>query len=372
MINKSSQNSLRKRFGESLRWFHCLQDRTDAHIQQIVTLARHTITSLNDGSFAPDPSAGHQPRATPTQPVEQDPPESSSVGEKRPRATDDKNDMSDGVFPDPLPRTRPSDYLRRRCPLCFGGKFPRPETMSGPDAIVCVDACFKQKRNKGEKDPHHKHSDSVFLPDIAVQNAEQYTERIRPSRNTQPRKRSKPSPVEEVDDGYDGPLRVPRSVLATCQESFTAADDQRQKASTQFFSETALMALLCRHDPVLWIVSMTSTGEKQYYTLALIETLFQHLPLSFRIGLLYDIGCQLHQSCVKWGFLSRYHHRLSFAISVFHAFGHQWACQVIYHPRKCIGFGLSDGEGCERLWKSLQALIPYLRVCGVSKLIFFA
>ena len=51
-----------------------------------------------------------------------------------------------------------------------------------------------------------------------------------------------------------------------------------------------------------------------------------------------------------------------FGISVFHAYGHQWACQIIYHPRKCKGFGLTDGEGCERLWSSLKLLIPSLHV----------
>ncbi|KAJ3714958.1 hypothetical protein C8R42DRAFT_590499, partial [Lentinula raphanica] len=55
---------------------------------------------------------------------------------------------------------------------------------------------------------------------------------------------------------------------------------------------------------------------------------------------------------------------IAFAISVFHAFGHNWPCQCIYHPRKCKGFGLSDGEGCERFWHSISRLVPYLRVCG--------
>jgi len=110
---------------------------------------------------------------------------------------------------------------------------------------------------------------------------------------------------------------------------------------------------------------MRSASEKQHYVLVLVEILFQHLPLSFTIGLLYDIGCQLHHSCVNWGFLDRYLSRITFGISVFHAFGHQWPCQVVYHPRKCVGFGLSDGEGCERFWHSISKLIAYLRVCGV-------
>ncbi|KAI6147807.1 hypothetical protein BKA82DRAFT_4329864 [Pisolithus tinctorius] len=117
-------------------------------------------------------------------------------------------------------------------------------------------------------------------------------------------------------------MRIPPSVLKGCNESFTAADERRQKASTQFFSDTGVMALLCHHDHVIHLANMTSAGEKQHYALALIKSLFSHLPDDFHIGLLYDIG-------------------------FFHAFGHQWACQLIYHPWKREGFGLSDGEGCE-------------------------
>jgi len=111
---------------------------------------------------------------------------------------------------------------------------------------------------------------------------------------------------------------------------------------------------------------MQSAGEKQHHALVLIETLFQHLPHHYMVGLLYDVGCQLHKSCVNWGFLSAYLHHLIFAISVFHAFGHQWPCQIIYHPQKCNGFGLSNGEGCECFWNSIKKLIAYLCVCGVS------
>jgi hypothetical protein len=154
-------------------------------------------------------------------------------------------------------------------------------------------------------------------------------------------------------------------VLDGCEASFTAADAAREKASTQFFDDTALMALLCRHDHVLWIANMRSAGEKRHYALVLLETLFQHLPWNFTVGALYDIGCQLHRTCIKWDFLNRYRDRLIFTISVFYAFGHQWACQLVYHPCKCEGFGLSDGEGCERFWHSISKLIAYLRVCGV-------
>lgn len=170
------------------------------------------------------------------------------------------------------------------------------------------------------------------------------------------------------EDGYEGPLKVPNSVLDDCSKSFTAADETRKKASTQLFADTGLMALLCRHDRVLWLANMTSAGEKQHYALALLKALFDNLPARMTVGALYDIGCHLHRSMVKWNLLPQYQPRLKLAVSVFHAYGHQWPCQIIYHPRKCVGFGLSDGEGCERLWSMIKRLIPTLRVSGVCVL----
>ena len=181
------------------------------------------------------------------------------------------------------------------------------------------------------------------------------------------RRRARASRTGPEDDRYEEGMRVPVSVLDGCGESFVAADEKCEKASTRFFTDTGLMALLCRHDHVLWIVNLTSAGEKQHYALALLDRLFKHLPRQMTVGLLYDIGCQLERSCRKWNLLDdSILSRISFAVAVFHAYGHQWPCQIIYHPRKREGFGLSDGEGCERLWSSLKQLIPPLRVSGAS------
>ncbi|KAJ7801249.1 hypothetical protein B0H14DRAFT_3092472 [Mycena olivaceomarginata] len=62
--------------------------------------------------------------------------------------------------------------------------------------------------------------------------------------------------------------------------------------------------------------------------------------------------------------------RILFAVSVFHAFGHWWACQIVYHPLKCIGFGLTNREGCECFWHSISNLIAYLRVSGYHRRLF--
>lgn len=279
---------------------------------------------------------------------------------------------------------QPSEYLRSRCPLCFGGNdwrntpkdsppmcvmdfttLPPWLTISRPDIIVCIDACFTQKRSTNPRgaagyDPPNP-TTSFFLPMDDVKMMEDFVERRRRERRP-----GRASRAEPDNDCYEEGMRIPVSVLNGCGDSFIAADEKREKASTRFFTDTGLMALLCRHDRVLWIANLTSAGEKQHYALALLDRLFKHIPPQMTIGLLYDIGCQLERSCRKWKFMDEsILSRISFAVAVFHAYGHQWPCQIVYHPRKREGFGLSDGEGCERLWSFLKPLIPSLRVSGV-------
>jgi hypothetical protein len=230
---------------------------------------------------------------------------------------------------------------------------------------VSVDACFQQQRREGPYDPPHHHPNSVFLDSEYVKSVEAHVEGLQAAQKKST-SRGRPRQGEEEEDGYEKLLKVPTSILNDCNDSFTAADEKRQKASTQFFADTAIMALLCRHDRVLWLANMTSAGEKQFYVIALLKKLFANLPKLWIVGVLYDIACQLHRSCVKWDFLHEYLDRMVFGLSVFHAYGHQWPCQLIYHPRKCLFFGLTDGEGCERFWNAIRKLIPSLRVSGVS------
>lgn len=192
--------------------------------------------------------------------------------------------------------------------------------------IVCIDAVFTQKNDKHEfRDPPRTHPKTVFIPESEVNLWEDFVSKVRPQKS------NKTSSVGK-DDCFEGSLKVPNSVLDGCEQSFTAADENRQKASSKFFASTALMGMLCRHDRVLWLVNMTSPGEWQHYAFTLIDTLFHHLPEDYKIGVLYDVACSTHRSCIKWGFLNKYLHRLTFAISVFHAYGHGWPCQCIYHP----------------------------------------
>ena len=337
---------MRKRFSHSLKWFGALENLVTHNVQQAIDSAREGLPPRE-----PEPSDDAEPREEATA----------------------------------------SSYLRQRCPICFGKVFSHHPayvashitlfttntalSSSAPDIIVCADANFTQKRLKkktddpDDPDVERHHPDTAFLSRSIVRAVADRVQTLRTTGNVAPPEESAPGNDEDrVEPG----MKVPSSVLDGCGSTFIAADEKREKASTKLFADTGLMALLCRHDRVLWLANVEESGEKQHYALALMEQLFKHLPPFVTVGLLYDINCQLHRSCVKWGFLAEFMPRLRFAISVFHAYGHQWACQVVYHPRKCIGFGLSDGESCERFWSMIKKLIAPLRVSGVSQLFFCA
>ncbi|KAJ3713997.1 hypothetical protein DFJ43DRAFT_1134907 [Lentinula guzmanii] len=336
----NGKDPLRRRFSNCLRWYNVLQHRANSQICSVLTSTRTTIqaellaqppSTLAGSEFSLDDLF--------------DSSDDQSTGDKdlsRIHAEFDNNEDSESgaitkrqrtIAPDPPPLTRPSEYLRERCPVCFGGKT---KFKDGFSVLVCLDACFTQKHNHQTHDPFYEHPHTSFIP----------TDQVEVWKNR-----------ADLDDTVEDGLKVPASVLNACHDSFTAADGDRQKASTRFFDSTALMALMCCHDRVLWLVDMNTPGERQYFALVLIDTLFKHLPPDWTVGLLYDIACQLERSLLP---------RLGFAISVFHAFGHGWACQCVYHPRKRLGFGLADGEGCERFWHLLSGLIAFLRVCGIQ------
>ncbi|KAJ7077217.1 hypothetical protein C8R44DRAFT_836767 [Mycena epipterygia] len=326
-----TRDTLRMRFGNALEWYISMEHATNARIEALLDTAPiHSRRNALDSHST-----------------------SNTHGSPPSLSTDAA----------PAQEARPSDYLISRCPACFGGLVHDPSQMV--DVNVCIDACFTQKRRrKGARDPPRSHPHTVFVPEPTAERMNAHVEQVRPSR-TKAKAKERRTAADDDDDVYEAPnLKVPRSVLNECESSFKAADEKREKASVKFFDDTGIMAMLCRHDRVLWLVNMRTAGEKQYFVLVLAEMLFQHLPANIRVGLLYDIACQLHRSCIKFGFLDRYIDRLFFAVSVFHAFGHRWPCQIIYHPLKCCGFGFTNGEGCERFWHSISKLIAYLRVSG--------
>ena len=150
--------------------------------------------------------------------------------------------------------------------------------------IVCVDACFSQKRRKSKYlDTEFIIASSVFLPPSDISSMEHEIAQRKASNV------KRKTPLLPVGD----------AVLDDCERSFAAAQSSKPKTSKVSFEDTGLMALLCRHDQVLFLANMKSVGEKQYYVFALLKALFDGLPGDWTVGVLYDIGCQTNRSCEK-------------------------------------------------------------------------
>ncbi|KAG6904483.1 hypothetical protein DXG01_009611 [Tephrocybe rancida] len=216
----AAEGSLQKRFGNVLVWYNVLQDATTRHVER-----RHAV-EINDGINILQEFEEVEDHDDDDIPI---------AGLKCGCHEEDTEDSElSNPFPDPAARVRPSDYLRAWCPLCFGGKFLRahPEherpdnnhTFS-PDAIVCINACFMQKRNRQAQDPPRTHPCTVFIPEQDAEAMEKYADFIR-SKKAPTKKRTN----TEEPDHLEGSLRMPKSVLDGCEAGFTAADSRCEKA----------------------------------------------------------------------------------------------------------------------------------------------
>jgi len=150
--------------------------------------------------------------------------------------------------------------------------------------IIALDANFAQKCLKGRyEDLPLVHPATQFIPDTVVQEMAARIESLK----------KKPSKVSGVG------LCLPEEVLKDCEVSSTTAHTSEAKASTVIYVDTGLVALVCRHDRVLWVVNMDTPGERQHYAFTLLERLFLNIPSEWHIGVLYDIACQIERSMLK-------------------------------------------------------------------------
>jgi hypothetical protein len=136
--NGGKQDTLRRRFGNALRWYYSLVNVTDHHVKEALETARASLTSDRD----PATEGTHNLSVLGTlrfiviiqdpllssfvvPPVAPAP--SSSPSPHPPPASPHPPQNSDNARAPPL--SRPSDYLRRRCPLCFGGVKVHDDSM---------------------------------------------------------------------------------------------------------------------------------------------------------------------------------------------------------------------------------------------------
>ncbi|PLW47760.1 hypothetical protein PCASD_04377 [Puccinia coronata f. sp. avenae] len=224
-----------------------------------------------------------------------------------------------------------------KCPRCFGPqKNEQKVNEQEPDFIIAMDGNFQQRHyaHASKDNPSEDQYPPVFLPPSLV--------------NTM-------AAEVEATEANVGPIEAP------CAESHKTADDSRDATTWEKCDDSGLFASACRHDVPLVFTNIYKTGEKLYYPVSILGKIFQDFPQS-KIGILYDIGCQLETHIKRRDFFINQQSSLLYGTSVFHAYAHQWSCQVKYNPRLNKWWGLSDGEGLERLWAFMSPLVAPLRV----------
>ncbi|KAG6371481.1 hypothetical protein JVT61DRAFT_9515 [Boletus reticuloceps] len=240
----------------------------------------------------------------------------------------------------PLTRGSCSPTLTQHCPACFGGVTFGQSFVEGGDLHVTMDGNFHHRHCRSAGDCPLFYDPAYFLPKSQVDAMEAHVE----AQHKRPAKSRKPL--------------VPDETLDSCEASYEAADGNKQKTCMDSFNDTGIMALICRHDILLFFANIDSPGEQQKYSLALIAHLFSLLPQNATVVVLYDVGCTLDRTLSSYDILPPdINGRLRFATMAMHAYGHEWACQLAYNPHLSVGLGLSDGEGNERLWSRMIRLI---------------
>ncbi|KAJ7502581.1 hypothetical protein B0H11DRAFT_1712541 [Mycena galericulata] len=250
----------------------------------------------------------------------------------------------------PLTPGRADRILRERCPACFGlDTWGRP-LHEGGDVQLGGDGCFSYRHLKSAGDGPISYTPDYFIPKAKMDavNARIAAARKRPAARHTP--------------------AMPQEALDACESSWEAANEKKKKADPQRYDASGVFALTCRHSQVLFLCNIDTPGEQQQYIIAALEVVQEHLPPQATILQTYDVGCLTDNSCNLLTSLVQFplltpglRERVSFAINVMHAYGHQWVCQLIYNPRMRRGCGLTDGEGVERIWSRIRKLIPLTR-----------
>ncbi|KAA1125333.1 hypothetical protein PGTUg99_006968 [Puccinia graminis f. sp. tritici] len=209
------------------------------------------------------------------------------------------------------------------CPACFGptkktGSHRIPSVSNR--LIVALDGNFQHRHQKLAGRNHIP----LVTPEIFVQ----------------------PSDLDDMKTYISNQERLNkvRKKADRCADSHKAADDTRNETTWKSCDDTGLMGSCCRHDSVIYLANIHGTGENRALPLTILKRILGNIEQDRPRDIFPD---------------SR--NRLNLGTSVFHAYVHEWGCQVKYNPRYQPGWGLSDGESLERLWSSLSPQVSPLR-----------
>ncbi|OAV96313.1 hypothetical protein, variant [Puccinia triticina 1-1 BBBD Race 1] len=243
------------------------------------------------------------------------------------------SNRSNNIFKDVMNLSGQEILAKESCPACFG---PTARAASQP-LIICLDGNFQHR--------HHFAASKNYLDLIT------------------PSKFIHPDAIQEMNNkilAQENLHRV-RNKADRCADAHKAADDKRSTSTWKACDDTGLMGSCCRHDAAIYLANITGGGEKRKYPLAIMNQILQDVDSEREVRVLYDIGCTMKKFIGLRHMFAEEADRLHFGTSVFHSYVHNWKCQLEFSPRFNDGWGLSDGEGLERLWSVLSPLVSALR-----------
>ncbi|KAJ7573140.1 hypothetical protein C8J56DRAFT_1066824 [Mycena floridula] len=324
-------DGIRHPLSATVQWYDCLKVMVSKRVDQAVQICAQAIDDFNSASRAVPVAS-----SAPDSPLER--------GSGGPAASNSDAASSSGRSDAPAPESaspsrepelplapgEAARILQDRCPACFGGRLWGRSFRRGGDFHVSTDGNFHHSRfrNAGSTPPFY--DPSYFL-------SPEYVQEIKAKVDAARSKPQKQKPKKLPDDAVDA-----------CEESHEAAKGEHKKGRQQF-DDHGIMSLVCRHDVPLFFVNIDTPGEGQHYPVALITHLFSLLPREATGLCLYDLACVMDQSSELYDLFSLdVIDRLQFATTAMHAYAHQWSC-------------LTDGEGVERIWSAIRALIGIAR-----------
>ncbi|KAA1132381.1 hypothetical protein PGTUg99_004211 [Puccinia graminis f. sp. tritici] len=249
------------------------------------------------------------------------------------------NDMSHNMIMSSLQLTEQQQLASVSCPACFGPQPPNANqypTATRDSLILCLDGNFQHRHHSKASRDETIRAHRFFLQQNEVENMKA---EIR---------------LKELE--HKPPAQADR-----CADAHKAADDKRNELTWKGCDDTGLMGCCCRHDSVVYVANIYKSGEQRSLPCALIKKVLTAIEPNRQVGVLYDIGCSLNKFISIRNLFGSDRSRIKFATSIFHAYVHNWMCQLEYNPRYNVGWGLSDGEGLERMWAYLSPLVSPLR-----------
>ncbi|KAH9809040.1 hypothetical protein DFH28DRAFT_907067 [Melampsora americana] len=193
--------------------------------------------------------------------------------------------LEDGLATKSL-RLSPLEKLATNCPPCFGPKVTgkRPDE---PDIVICLDGNFQHRRHESTSATWRGETGVIPSLFIRPEQIKKWEDRM----GILPNRAGSTSKKDEVID--------------PCSNQHTAANDIRGRQTWRGFFETGLMGMACRHDHLIKFINIVQTGERGYYPLAMMDWILKETGQDqagvekIKLGILYDIGCNLEKSVIK-------------------------------------------------------------------------